>query len=73
MVGARPYFGDERCLPHDHTDSNCGMAMQTLFQNGIHPERSSFHMESDTADRVLAVEHYLEIYYPTLTTHCFLG
>ena len=72
MVGASPYFGDERCVPNDHTDSNCGMALQTLFQNGIHPECSSFGLESDTADRELAVQHYLEIYYPTPTTYCFL-
>jgi len=29
------YFGDERCVPPDHPESNYGMAMQTLFEDGL--------------------------------------
>ena len=29
------YFGDERCVPPSHPESNYGMAMQTLFKDGL--------------------------------------
>lgn len=31
------YFGDERCVPSDHPESNYGLAMRTLFQRGVPP------------------------------------
>ena len=32
--GVRIFFGDERCVPPDHPDSNYGLAMRTLFRDG---------------------------------------
>ena len=29
------YFGDERCVPPDHPESNYGLAMRTLFRRGV--------------------------------------
>jgi len=31
------YFGDERCVPPAHPESNYGMVMQTLFKDGLPP------------------------------------
>jgi 6-phosphogluconolactonase len=33
--GAIFYFGDERCVPPDHPDSNYNMVMGSLFANGV--------------------------------------
>lgn len=35
MRGIRFYFGDERCVPPDHPESNYGMVMRTLFRRGV--------------------------------------
>jgi len=36
------YFGDERCVPPDHTESNYGMVMRTLFKDGL-PNNCKIH------------------------------
>ena len=36
------YFGDERCVPPDHPESNYEMAMQTLFKDGL-PNNCEIH------------------------------
>jgi 6-phosphogluconolactonase len=52
------YFGDERCVPPDHPDSNFRMAKETLFtplgiaETAVH----RIHGEEEPSD---AVEHYL--------------
>ena len=35
MSGASFYFGDERCLPSNHPESNFALSMRTLFKYGI--------------------------------------
>jgi 6-phosphogluconolactonase len=49
------YFGDERCVLPNHPDSNYGMAVSTLFPNGIpqnckvermRGEENNFHIEA---------------------------
>ena len=60
ITGVRFYFGDERCVPPDHPDSNYGMAMRTLFQRGVPAGCSVFRMEADNPDREAAARHYGE-------------
>jgi 6-phosphogluconolactonase len=43
------YIGDERCVDFDHTDSNIGMVMKTLFADGI-PHGCSIHPMPDSAE-----------------------
>jgi 6-phosphogluconolactonase len=52
------YFGDERCVPHLHADSNFGLAMRTLFSSGV-PDGCSIHrMHADSVDLDRAAGHY---------------
>jgi 6-phosphogluconolactonase len=54
------FFGDERCVPPDHPESNYGMANETLFRPlKIAPERV-FRMAGE-ADPEEAVRQYEEI------------
>jgi 6-phosphogluconolactonase len=46
------YFGDERCVPPDHTEGNYSMAMRTLFTDGV-PNNCKIH-------RMQADKEYLE-------------
>jgi 6-phosphogluconolactonase len=50
MARVNFYFGDERCVPPDHAESNYGMVMKTLFQHGVPAGCSVFRMEADTTD-----------------------
>ena len=61
MPGVRFYFGDERCVPPDHPESNYGMAMRTLFNQGIPAGCSVFHMEADGIDREAAALRYEDL------------
>ena len=61
-------FGDERCVPPDHTDSNFRMAQAELFQPlQIHPEQI-FRMKGEYEDRAAAALEY-EATIRTVT-HC---
>lgn len=60
MAGVRFYFGDERCVPPDHPESNYGMAMRTLFQRGVPTGCSVFRMEADNSNREAAAMRYGE-------------
>ena len=42
LTNAVFYFGDERCVPLDHSESNFGMVMQTLFKDGL-PNNCKIH------------------------------
>ena len=54
MTGVNFYYGDERCVPSDHAESNYGMAIQTLFPHGVPAGCAVFRMEADTADQEAA-------------------
>lgn len=58
MTGVRFYFGDERCVPPDHPESNYGMVMHTLFNQGVPAGCSVFRMETDGIDREAAALRY---------------
>ncbi len=61
-------FGDERCVPPDHTDSNFRMAQVELFQP-LHIQTDHiFRMKGEYQDRTLAAREY-EATIRTLT-HC---
>jgi 6-phosphogluconolactonase len=61
MTGVSFFFGDERCVPQDHPESNYGMAMQTLFQNGIPAGCSVFRMEADAINLEAAAQRYADL------------
>jgi len=44
------FFGDERCVPLDHADSNFRMARETLLDHVPLPPEQLFPMRSDAAD-----------------------
>ncbi|MBS0152183.1 MAG: 6-phosphogluconolactonase [Nitrospira sp.] len=54
-------FGDERCVPPDHPDSNFRMAHTTLFQPlNIHADHI-FRMKGEHGDPAVAAQEYEEI------------
>jgi len=52
------YFGDERCVPPDHPESNFGLAMRTLFKHGVPPACKVIRMAAEQADREAAAAAY---------------
>jgi 6-phosphogluconolactonase len=54
------YFGDERCMPPDHPESNYGMAMKTLFSSGVPKGCSVERMIGESEDLVSSAELYAE-------------
>ncbi len=52
------YFGDERCVPPDHAESNYGLAMRTLFAGGVPPCCVVYRMAADAADLDAAAAEY---------------
>jgi len=61
-------FGDERCVPPDHTDSNFRMAQAELFQPLHIPADHIFRIKGEYNDRAAAAQEY-EATIRTLT-HC---
>lgn len=61
MAGVQFYFGDERCVPSDHPDSNFGMAKRTLFERGVPTGCTVFRMEAEASDRVAAALRYEKV------------
>ena len=53
------YFGDERCVLPSSKRSNYGMAMRTLFQNGIPDQCSVFRINGEARDIADAAAKYL--------------
>jgi 6-phosphogluconolactonase len=51
MRGVCFYFGDERCVPPDHPESNYALAMRTLFRRGVPPTCQVINMAADLSDR----------------------
>lgn len=55
------FFGDERCVPPEHEESNFGLAMRTLFRFGI-PKGCDVHrIEAESSDKDLAAKRYSEL------------
>jgi 6-phosphogluconolactonase len=52
------YFGDERCVPPVHPESNYGLVMRTLFSRGIPKGCAISRMEADSADHDAAAVAY---------------
>ena len=54
-------FGDERCVPHNHADSNYALAMRTLFAKGDLSRYEIIRMEAENADKDFAARKYEEL------------
>jgi 6-phosphogluconolactonase len=52
------FFGDERCVPPDHAESNFGMANETLFQPLGIAEAQIFRMQGESSDPEAAAKDY---------------
>ncbi len=72
LLGAPPYrdrvdwsrafifWGDERCVPPDHPDSNYGMARAALLAHVPVPQEQVFRMAGEVADPAVAAAQYEE-------------
>ena len=58
LTNVRFYFGDERCVPPDHPESNYGLVMQTLFKNGVPSGCTVFRMQANEVDQAAAAFRY---------------
>lgn len=58
LKGVRFYFGDERCVPADHPESNYGMAMRSLFRRGVPAGCAVFPMDGADPDCEAAARRY---------------
>ncbi len=56
--GMRYFFGDERCVPPTHKDSNFGLVMRTLFANAKPSGACVSRMEADDPDQDAAARRY---------------
>jgi len=54
----RLLFGDERCVPPDHADSNYALVMRTLLAKAVPPGCSVARMEAENSDREAAARAY---------------
>jgi 6-phosphogluconolactonase len=52
------YFGDERCVPPDHPDSNYRMAKDSLFDHVPIPSSQIHRPQAENADRDAAARAY---------------
>lgn len=58
LSGVAFYFGDERCVPPDHGESNYGLILRTLFASGLPAGCTVHRMEADSADQDAAADRY---------------
>jgi len=66
------YWGDERCVPLDHPESNFGMATRTLFRSGLPPGYAVRPMKTDTDDWDFEASRY-EAFFPDCIDILLLG
>jgi 6-phosphogluconolactonase len=52
------FWGDERCVPPDHADSNYRMARETLLSKAPIPEENIFRIPAEIEDPELAAQEY---------------
>src|SRR5205085_6183591 len=52
------FWGDERCVPPDHADSNYRMARETLLSRVPVPEGNVFRIPAEMADPERAAQEY---------------
>lgn len=58
--GLEFHFGDERCVPVDHPESNYRLASETLFSHGIPRNVRVHRMETDCPDLDGAADRYAD-------------
>ena len=66
------FFGDERCVEPDHSDSNYGLTVRTLFPNGLPREIEIHRMEGERDDLEMAARDY-EARFPRSIDILLLG
>ncbi|MDA2934388.1 6-phosphogluconolactonase [Acidobacteria bacterium AH-259-D05] len=54
------FWGDERCVPPDHRDSNYRMARETLLDNAPIPQENIYRVHSELEDIASAAMQYQE-------------
>ena len=52
------FWGDERCVPPDHPDSNYNMTRETLLEVAPIPEGNIYRIPAENADREAAAARY---------------
>ena len=60
-MGLHFFFGDERCVPPEHNESNYGMVMNSLFQNGLPLGCSIERMRGEDSDHEIAALLYEKV------------
>lgn len=55
------FWGDERCVPPTHQESNYGMFMRTLFHNIVSAGVKTFRMEGDAENIEAAARAYEQL------------
>lgn len=55
------YFGDERCVPPDHPESNYRLAVEALFEGELPAGVRVFPMQGDSADLEQEAQRYASL------------
>lgn len=55
------FFGDERCVPPEHEESNFGLAMRTLFRFGIPAGCVVHRIKAESRDKDLTADLYAKL------------
>ena len=66
LKGVRFTFGDERCVPPDHAESNYALVMRTLLVKGMPSGCSIVRMEAENPDREAAAKAYEKLIPETI-------